>query len=79
MSKRIRECDICGEEGNNICFDCIKYYCDSCSDFIHSKKINQHHSKEKIIYFQLFEIKCQIHPKKILEFFCINENSNIIK
>jgi hypothetical protein len=68
ISKIKRKCEICEEEGNIICFDCIKYYCDSCSNFIHSKKINQNHSKEKINFFQLY-IKCEIHPKKNSNFF----------
>ena len=47
-TKKAKVCDICGEEANIICFDCVNYYCDSCSNFIHGKKINKEHKKEKI-------------------------------
>ena len=43
--KRIKTCEICREEANIICFNCANYYCDSCSKFIHEKKINQNHIK----------------------------------
>ena len=76
-SKRIKTCEICREEANIICFNCTNYYCDSCSKFIHEKKINQNHIKDKINIFQLLNIICETHQKK-LEYFCIEENSKKI-
>lgn len=74
-TKKAKVCDICGEEANIICFDCVNYYCDSCSNFIHGKKINKEHKKEKIYFSNLLNIKCETHPKNKLEYFCLNENS----
>ncbi len=76
--KRIKYCEICKEEASTICFNCINYFCNSCSNFIHSKKINKAHIRDKIDIYKLFDIKCKIHPNKSLEFFCIDENSNYI-
>ena len=41
------------------------------------KKINQNHIKDKINIFQLLNIICETHQKK-LEYFCIEENSKKI-
>ena len=27
-TNKAKVCDICGEEANIICFDCVNYYCD---------------------------------------------------
>ncbi len=76
--KRFKYCEICKEEANIICFDCINYYCDSCSNFIHEKEINKGHIKDKININRLLNIKCKIHPNKSLDFFCVDENSNYL-
>ena len=74
-TNKIKNCEICGEQANIICFNCFNYYCDSCSKFIHEKKINKEHKKEEIFFSQLLDIQCEIHPKMKLEYFCFNENS----
>ena len=68
--------EICGEMANILCFDCISYYCDICSNFIHVKEINKMHKIDKIDLFRLLNIKCGIHPNKKLDLFCVDENSN---
>ena len=70
-----KTCDMCGEEPNIICFDCLSYYCNSCSNFIHGKKINEGHIRDKINSLPLIGIKCEIHKNKKLEYFCLDENS----
>ena len=67
IKNNCKTCDICGEEPDIICFDCLHYFCNSCSNFIHGKKINENHIKEKINYFGLIEIKCKIHKNNKLE------------
>ena len=73
--KNFKTCDICGEESNIICFDCFQYFCNSCSNFIHGKKINENHIKENMNYLSMIEIKCDIHKNQKLEYFCLDENS----
>ena len=52
--KNIKVCEICKNDANCLCFQCISYFCDSCYKFVHDKKTNEQHKKENIdSYFQL--------------------------
>ena len=71
--KQQKFCELCGEEAVALCFKCMIYFCDSCFKFIHDKKININHKKEKIDYFVPIDTKCPIHPKDRINLFCIDE------
>ena len=71
-------CDICGNIPTSLCFNCNMYLCDSCFKFIHDKKINQNHKKEKIDYFVPIDLKCPDHPKDRISLFCIDEKGKFI-
>ena len=72
-----KKCEICESEATTVCFKCFSYFCDVCSKFIHEKKINSSHTLEKIDYFLPIDLKCQKHPKNILNLFCIEEKGNL--
>ena len=74
----IKKCEICGLEANFICYECICYFCDSCSKFIHEKKKNNEHKIEKVDYFAPIETKCARHPKIPITLFCLEEKSKYI-
>ena len=71
--KNNKQCDICGEQATGLCFKCIMYLCDSCFKFIHDKKINKDHKKDKIDYFCPIDLKCPDHPKDRINLFCLDE------
>ena len=71
--KNIKTCEICGNDATSLCFKCISYFCDSCYKFIHDKKINSNHKKEKIDYFVPIDTKCPDHPKDRINLFCVDE------
>ena len=71
-------CEICKEDAKNLCLKCISYYCDSCYKFVHDKKANIEHKKEKIDYFVPFDTKCPDHPKNPINLFCIDEKGKFI-
>ena len=71
------KCELCKDNANNICFDCSFYLCDNCFDFLHKKKANLEHKKEKIESFISIDFKCSEHPKVPKNLFCIKEKSNI--
>ena len=73
INKNFKVCEICGNDANSLCFQCISYFCDSCYKFVHDKKINQHHKKEKIDCFAPIDTKCPKHPKDRINLFCIDE------
>ena len=75
----IKKCEICQSEATSICFKCYNYLCESCFKFIHDKKPNQEHKKEKIDYFVPIDIKCKVHPKHIIDFYCVDEIGNSFK
>jgi len=74
---KFKMCEICELEATTICFKCFSYFCDACSKFIHEKKRNSAHKLEKIDYFLPIELKCQEHPKTIINLFCIDEKGNL--
>ena len=72
-SNNIKKCEICENEATSLCFKCISYFCDSCYKFIHDKKNNSLHTKEKIDYYVPIDTKCSDHPKIPITLFCIDE------
>ena len=54
------------------------YYCDSCYKFIHDKKENMNHKKEKIDYYLPIQLRCNAHQNVPLNLFCLDEKGNII-
>lgn len=78
-NKNIKVCEICKNDANTICFQCISYFCEPCFKMIHDKKNNEQHKKEKIDFFVPIETKCPNHPKDRLNLFCLDEKGkNII-
>ena len=76
--KNFKNCDLCKSPATFLCFECLcNYFCDSCYKFIHNKKENINHKKEKIDYFLPFEKRCQEHQDVPLNLFCIDEKGNI--
>ena len=73
-----KKCELCKENATNICYDCSFYLCDSCFRFLHEKKTNKEHQKEKIDPFISIDIKCPLHEKNQMNLFCINEKSKKI-
>ena len=71
--KNFKQCELCKIEASSLCQNCMSYYCDECYKYIHSKKENDNHKKEKIDYFVPIDTKCQEHPKIPINLFCIDE------
>ena len=72
--KNNKICEICEEMAICVCFNCNSYYCDSCFKYIHDKKVNREHKKEKIDYFVPIDTKCPEHPKIPMNIYCLDEN-----
>ena len=72
-------CDICKSQATLFCSDCecvCNYYCDICYKFVHDKKININHKKEKIDFFVPIETKCPVHKEVDYNLFCLDEKGN---
>ena len=67
------KCDICGEDAENLCLNCNKYYCKPCFEFVHQKSKNKNHKKEIIDFNVPILTKCSIHPDDPFNLFCANE------
>ena len=52
--KEEKLCELCKEPATNICFDCQFYLCETCFEFLHSKKANTLHKKEESIRLFLY-------------------------
>ena len=68
-----KKCELCKEKATNICFNCSFYLCDCCSKFLHEKKENIGHKREKIDPFISLDIKCPEHPNVPMNLFCTEE------
>ena len=73
----IIKCEICKEKGAFICFQCMNYYCEACYKYAHDKKENSNHKKENIDYYAPINVKCPLHQKYPLDFFCIDDKGNL--
>ena len=69
----IKKCEICASYAKIICYDCMTYFCDSCSKFIHSKENNSNHKNEQIDLLLPIDTKCPAHSKNPLSLFCVEE------
>jgi len=76
--KNIKCCELCYTQATCLCYKCFIYFCDSCFKFIHDKKANSEHKKEKIDYFVPIDTKCPDHPLIPLTLFCTDEKGNFI-
>ena len=74
----IKQCEICKNDATSLCLNCLSYFCDSCFKFIHDKKVNSEHKKEKIDYFVPIDTKCPDHPQIPLTLFCTDEQGKPI-
>ena len=72
-NQKLKECDICGENGTSLCFKCMQYFCDSCFKLIHDKPKNAQHKKELIDPYVPIDLRCQTHPLIPLNLFCLEE------
>jgi len=75
----IIKCEICKEKGAFICLQCMNYYCEECYKYAHDKKGNSNHKKENIDYYVPINVKCPLHPKYPLDFFCIDDKGNLYR
>ncbi len=74
----LKYCEICKSEAKSLCLECISYFCDNCYKFIHDKKENSNHKKEKIDYYAPIDTKCPDHPKVPINLFCLDEKGKSI-
>ena len=75
-NKNIKECDICGVNATCLCFNCLKYFCESCYKFIHDKQKNCNHKKEQIDPYVPIDLKCPEHPINPITLFCLDDKGN---
>ena len=76
--KNFKLCDICKIEAKNLCLKCYRYYCEECFNYVHNKKENISHKKEKIDYFVPMDLQCPEHNGNRMNLFCIDEKGNFI-
>ena len=69
----IKYCELCGTNATNLCFECLQYFCESCFNCIHEKKLMLKHKKENIDPYVPIDLKCPDHPKDRINLFCIDE------
>ena len=73
----IKECEICKEDANSLCFKCNSYYCEQCFNYVHGKKNNSNHIKERIEPFVSIDLKCPEHKDHPMFLFCVEEKGKI--
>ena len=79
IQKNIKLCEMCkDEEAATLCLDCRCYICEACFKFIHDRKKNNNHRKEKIDLFIPIDTKCPEHEGTPMNLFCIDEKGNNI-
>ena len=71
--KNYKQCEICKIEATSLCLNCYNYYCDACFKYVHDKKQNINHKKEKIDYFVPMDTKCPDHEGIRINLFCVDE------
>ena len=76
MEKNYKLCEICKSDATSLCLQCISYFCDGCYKFIHDKKENSSHKKEKIDYYVPIDTKCRDHNKVPINLFCLDDKGN---
>ena len=78
VQKNIKQCEICKDEiATVLCYDCYFYFCEACFKFVHDRKKNNGHKKEKIDLFLPIDTMCPEHERVAINLFCIDEKGNI--
>ncbi len=75
--KNIKTCELCKVEATSLCLKCYRYYCDDCFKYIHDKKENTNHKKEKIDYFVPMNTECPEHEGIRINLFCCDEKGKL--
>ena len=76
--KNSKQCELCkDEEATTLCLDSSIYFCDACFKFVHDKKKNKEHKKEKIDLFVPIDTICPEHKGILMNLFCIDEKGKI--
>ena len=76
--KNIKQCEICkDEEAATLCIDCYSYFCEACFKFVHDRKKNSAHKKEKVDLFVPIDTMCPEHKRDAMSLFCIDEKGKI--
>ena len=79
IQRKFIQCEICkDEEAKVICHDCHFYFCEICFKFVHDRKKNKDHKKEKIDLFIPIETKCPEHEGSPMNLFCVDEKGKYI-
>jgi len=72
--KTIKQCETCkDEEATTLCLDCHSYFCEACFKYVHDRKKNKEHKKEKIDLFIPIDITCLDHERVPINLFCVDE------
>jgi len=72
--KNIKQCETCkDEEASTLCLDCHSYFCEACFKYVHDRKKNKEHKKEKIDLFIPIDITCLDHERVPINLFCVDE------
>jgi len=61
------------EEATTLCLDCHSYFCEACFKYVHDRKKNKEHKKEKIDLFIPIDITCLDHERVPINLFCVDE------
>ena len=78
IKKNSKQCEICkDEEATSLCLDCYNYFCEACFKFVHNRKKNSNHKKEKIDLFVPIDIMCPDNGRNSMNLFCIDEKGKI--
>ena len=72
-----KECELCKEPANCICYECSFYLCDSCFEYLHNKDENINHNRESINQSIPILLKCSKHPKVPMSLFSVEEKSKL--
>ena len=74
VQKNIKQCETCkDEEAKTLCLDCLSYFCEACFKYVHDRKKNRDHKKEKIDLFIPIDITCPDHERVPMNLFCVDE------
>jgi len=74
VKKNFIQCEMCkDEEATILCLDCHNYFCEACFKFVHDRKKNKDHKKEKIDLFIPIDITCPDHNRVPINLFCVDE------
>jgi len=72
--KNIKQWETCkDEEASTLCLDCHSYFCEACFKYVHDRKKNKNHKKEKIDLFIPIDITCLDHERVPINLFCVDE------